>query len=281
MRIVAPALCEAVLSDILDAALDVGPTSAVGMEHRAQAILSACRDGQAALRFLRTIDRKPADDALASILILDDWSDESLWPVAGAYREGGESAKAVRTLVVGHRAEPELPAGSAMVKLARIVGACEHAESVILLGSCIQLHGPVARCQTLAIVSADWRQLDRILPLFPALQTLHMDALARPRARELPRITTATAAVLCRLDRLSLGVGSLDCAKEVVKRCSNLTVRRASVGRTDSADAPPQWQLSEPPRRPAQARPSIDPHGRARLVRSTGGRRRPKAVSGR
>ena len=197
LRIVAPALCEAVLSNILDAALDVGPTSAVGMEHRAEAILSACRDGQAALRFLRTIDRKPADDALASILILDDWSDESLWPIAGAYREGGESAKAVRTLVVGHRAEPELPAGSAMVKLARIVGACEHAESVILLGSLsgIELHGPVARCQTLAIVSAGWHQLDRILPLFPALQTLHMDALARPRARELRRITSATAAV--------------------------------------------------------------------------------------
>ena len=40
LRIVAPALCEAVLSNILDAALDVDPTSAVGMEHRAQAILS-------------------------------------------------------------------------------------------------------------------------------------------------------------------------------------------------------------------------------------------------
>ena len=67
---------------------------------------------------------------------------------------------------------------------------------------------------------------------FTALRTLHIDGLRREPAPAYMLFNGARA-VFADLRQLSLGVGSLDCAKEIIWRCRSLEVRRLEQVQAD------------------------------------------------
>ena len=230
LYLIAPALCDAILPSILEAALDRDETaSALCVGDRHAAVRDKLAHVLGTLRVLRSVGSLAAEVALASILMLDEWTDESLDAMVdrlGAAGEAAASGHAVRTLVIGRYAGSAGTLEAAKGRLARVVAACVHVEAVMVLGKLEHLafDRSLARCDTLTVVTATWHELDATLRPFTALRTLHIDGLSRGPQRTYMLFPGARA-VFANLRELSLGVGSLDSAEEIIWRCSTLEVR--------------------------------------------------------
>lgn len=232
LHIVAPALCDALLALILDAALDRDHTrSALCLDDREAAIISTCDGVQTALAFMQSIDPSAAQRALDSCGGLGDWSVESLRPSVDEVQsvEGAHEAAAVRTLIVGHYGGSAQALPSAQASLARILEACTGVETLVILGkvSDLGLTRPLLRCRTVAIVRVSWPDLDALLPFVPGLETLHVDALHRRRddGWDHTRWSSGANEVMARLESLSLGIGSCEDVTDILQRCGGLRVR--------------------------------------------------------
>jgi len=235
LYLVAPALCDAILPTILEAALDRNEgVSALCVAEREAAIRGRLEQVRGTLRLLASIGSPSAMTALASILVLDDWSEESLDAVARGLGGNGtnRAAEAVRILLIGSYAGVGNTRSlrTASVALKRVVAECVNVEAVIMLGKLerIDLPSSLARCHTLAIVKASWRELDLVIEPFSALRTIHVDALYQDE-RAHSALSSAAKAVLGGVHRLSLGVGSLDCAGSVLEVCTSLKLRQGIV----------------------------------------------------